>query len=379
MTIAHPLASNLHQPYTVKETSWGGRACFATHDMPKGSVVLKSDDFTGALIQYEFRKEVCHYCYRYSEGKTLKIKITIDDVLDLMTDKNTWLSTNSKRFRGAGLWFCSNDCKHTYLGEPGVIDLIEIYEILLDNYSKMMKRHNPDDDNQKLLNSVDISKDIINAQWKKTQEWMVQIDKLKNTKKIFQLPVISEDEYTCCRFVAETLYRINCYDAGCDTLKSFWGLQSNELSKLEEFPILLHFQQLVYKTLYILLPDYMQSFFSIDIFRHIMGSEYGNAFGIWQEGESVDNREFFGYRVVPRASYFNHSCIPNLTKRRDGTTMYFTLNRPVCVNEELNIDYSGVLEYPTEKRRKFLKDAWFFDCECDRCRLEVQASHKGLF
>ena len=110
-----------------------------------------------------------------------------------------------------------------------------------------------------------------------------------------------------------------------------------------------------------------------------MGSEYGNAFGIWQEGESVDNREFFGYRVVPRASYFNHSCIPNLTKRRDGTTMYFTLNRPVCANEELNIDYSGVLDYPTEKRRKFLKDTWFFDCQCDRCRLEVQASHKGLF
>lgn len=371
MTLPYPPNEELHHPYNIRETSWGGRACFASHDMPEGTVVLRADDFTGSLIQYEFRKEVCHYCYHYSNGKTLKLRVALEDVLPVTTKKNAWLRTNQKRFHGAGLWFCSEQCKTKYMSQPGIVDLIEIYEILLDNYSKMMKKHNPDDDHQKQLNSVKISQEIINSRWQEVEQWMERIKCMKKSKQLLQLPIISEDEYTCCRFVAETLFKIRSYDVVCDTMKSFWELQSNELSKLEEFPILLHFQELVYKTLYILLPDRMGSCFNTKIFRHIMGSEYGNAFGIWQEDESDDSREFFGYQVVPRASYFNHSCIPNLTKTRVGKTVIFTLNKPVSVDDELNIDYSGVLDYPTVKRREFLKNTWFFDCQCARCKLEI--------
>ena len=363
--------------FDIRDTTWGGRSCFANKDIPKDTVLLELKDKTGSSIQYEFRKEVCHYCFKYSNGKSMKFKIDKSHIESLILPKqNTWLKSKLCKFRGAGLWFCSEECLHSYLSIPKIIDLIEIYEILLDNYSKMQKRENPDDSMEDKLNSVEISQPIIDAMWEYMEtQWIPSVNKTKITKRERFLPVISEDEYNCSRFIADTLFHINSYDHESNTMKSFWNLQSNELNKMKRFPILLHFQQLVFKTLYILLPDTYKPHMTIPVFRHIMGSEYGNAFGIWQEDESVDSREYFGYWVFPRASYFNHSCAPNITKSRIGNTMYFTLNKDVHCDDELCIDYSGVLDFDTVKRRDFLNENWFFECQCQRCKSEIETSH----
>ncbi|SMN22117.1 similar to Saccharomyces cerevisiae YPL165C SET6 SET domain protein of unknown function [Maudiozyma saulgeensis] len=370
MTIDTP-NGNITPFYEIKDTTWGGRSCFATSDIPKDTVILEVNDTTGSSIQYEFRKEVCHNCFKYN-GKSMKYKIKTTDVEGLLSENNKWLKARMKKFCGAGLWFCSTGCSDTYLRIPRIIDLIEAYEILLDNHTKMLKRNNPDDANEEKLNSVKISQSIIDSEWRNIEiNWLPMIDKMKYTKRQQSLPITSEDEYNCARFVCNTLFHLRTYTKDTETGKSFWNLQSNELNKMMRFPILLHFQQLVFRTLYILLPETLRIDFNIGTFRHIMGSEYGNAFGIWQEDESVDSREYFGYWVFPRASYFNHSCIPNITKTRNNKTMYFTLNKGVSQGDELCIDYSGVLDFTTVKRRDFLKENWFFDCQCTRCKLEI--------
>ncbi|CCF59643.1 hypothetical protein KAFR_0H02340 [Kazachstania africana CBS 2517] len=358
--------------FEIKQTAWGGRACFAKEDIPKGTRVLEIDDYTGSCVSYEFRKEVCCYCYAYSYGKTMKFKLDKTSVESLIQMSNRKIDINMKKFQGAGLWFCSEECCGEFLHLPNIIDLIESYEILLTSFHSMLKRHNSDDDKEAELNSVTISKEIIDSQWDKiTKSWILSIEKIKSSKRLNKLPVISEDEYSCCRFVCSSLYRLSNFSEDSLTMKSFQHLQSNELEKISKFPILLHFQESVFNTLYILLPNNLKCHLSTDSFRHILGSEYANSFGLWQEDESLESRECYGYWVLPRASYFNHSCDPNITKTRNGRIMDFILNRDVKVGEELSINYAGTLNLPLTERREFMRNGWFFDCGCQKCLKEL--------
>jgi hypothetical protein len=94
----------------------------------------------------------------------------------------------------------------------------------------------------------------------------------------------------------------------------------------------------------------------------------GNSFGIWDL--QLAGQELFGYAMYPCASYFNHSCSPNLQKRRTGRFYEFITCRDVAEGEELCISYLGGAERELDKqsRQKRLKEGWFFDCSCSRCR-----------
>ncbi|CCK72261.1 Set6p KNAG_0J01800 [Huiozyma naganishii CBS 8797] len=367
------LAANVDRPYNVRQTTWGGRACFATKQLRKGDVVLRSTDFTGKSIAYDFRKEVCHYCYGYTSGRNMKYRISADQFGRLMADTANILKKSNK-FMGAGLWFCSDHCLETYLEMPNISYLIDGYEILLNHYRIASKELSID--NEIELNSRKISLDVIEEGWSQVKDsWIPKVEKMKKSKQLNMFPSISEDDYSCARFVTMTLFKLKQHSLDFDTKVEFNGLQSNELDKIKKYPVLLHLQTSVFKILYILLPDILKTHFSIELFRHIAGSEYANAFGLWQEDEGVDSREFLGYSVFPCASYANHSCVPNITKSRHGREMIFTANKDISEGAEICIDCSGVLSLAVEKRRKFLKETWFFDCCCGRCLLEMKTIH----
>eukprot|EP01120_Amphizonella_sp_Union-15-10_P001643 TRINITY_DN11794_c0_g1_i1.p1 TRINITY_DN11794_c0_g1~~TRINITY_DN11794_c0_g1_i1.p1 ORF type:complete len:396 (-),score=78.76 TRINITY_DN11794_c0_g1_i1:119-1306(-) len=90
-----------------------------------------------------------------------------------------------------------------------------------------------------------------------------------------------------------------------------------------------------------------------------------NMFGIWG-----DAGECLGYGVYPRASFFNHSCWPNVTfyknKEKVSPFLDFVTVYATPKDSEVSISYIDISE-GLKPRRHTLKDKYFFHCECDRC------------
>jgi len=96
-----------------------------------------------------------------------------------------------------------------------------------------------------------------------------------------------------------------------------------------------------------------------------------NAFGL--RSGSDDGEEYMGYGLYPTASYFNHSCEPNVAKRRVGSSWEFWSARDIEPGEECCITYLGGDErdLTVAERRARLQEAWGFECMCERCSREA--------
>jgi SET and MYND domain-containing protein len=92
-----------------------------------------------------------------------------------------------------------------------------------------------------------------------------------------------------------------------------------------------------------------------------------NSFGI--RSLEDDGSEFFGYGCWPAASYFNHSCAPNIKKARVGRVWEFRAGKDIEEGDELCITYLSGEERGLSrgKRTLTLKKNWGFDCACARC------------
>ncbi|KAK3830813.1 MAG: hypothetical protein JOS17DRAFT_673318, partial [Linnemannia elongata] len=109
---------------------------------------------------------------------------------------------------------------------------------------------------------------------------------------------------------------------------------------------------------------------SIDntFFRTILYREVANSFGIRDSSD-----ELLGFAVFPRASFFNHSCRPNIQKKRRQSTrdvrarqMEYWSTSVIKEGEECCISY-GDISTGVEERRARLEDMYFFRCSCLRC------------
>ncbi|EJU03945.1 hypothetical protein DACRYDRAFT_30942, partial [Dacryopinax primogenitus] len=98
-----------------------------------------------------------------------------------------------------------------------------------------------------------------------------------------------------------------------------------------------------------------------------------NSFGIRSQTHGSES-EFLGYGVWPSASYFNHSCQPNIRKDTPGRAWVFQTNRDIGSDEELRISYLGDTapeEMGVDDRRKQLRQTWGFDCDCLLCLAQL--------
>jgi hypothetical protein len=94
--------------------------------------------------------------------------------------------------------------------------------------------------------------------------------------------------------------------------------------------------------------------------------EENNSFGLFDASNDCDDLYCFGRAVYARASRFNHSCTPNVTRVRSGRSMVFVTARPICAGEELCITYTS-LGLPKQQRHLSLQADYGFDCQCPRC------------
>jgi SET and MYND domain-containing protein len=114
--------------------------------------------------------------------------------------------------------------------------------------------------------------------------------------------------------------------------------------------------------------------------RTVVERDSHNSFGIRSLDDDGD--EFFGYALWPEASFFNHSCRPNVAKRRTGRTWEFWLLRDVKTDQELTISYLGGEENELDfaERRRRLQTTWGFECQCERCDLEdAERQMSGMY
>ncbi|KAF9434876.1 hypothetical protein BGZ76_007258 [Entomortierella beljakovae] len=113
-------------------------------------------------------------------------------------------------------------------------------------------------------------------------------------------------------------------------------------------------------------------FIDNNLFRTIVYAEIANSFGIRDSSD-----ELLGFAVFPRACFFNHSCRPNIEKkRRQGhktRQMEYWSTCMIEQEEECCISY-GDISTGLAERQSRLEDMYFFKCSCIRCSEEEKES-----
>lgn len=282
----------------VAETEYGGRAYFATKDIPQNTRIL-TDLPTVCAIFDDFKREVCLYCFLYERGATLKVRV------------------------GDSSRACSERCRDRFL------QTVQGAEEIQHNW------------------------DLVQAG--------------KQRKKL------ADDLYfDLLRFCVSAIPSARLPDS--ESCRELMALQDDyALTTATERES----AKGVVQAMRHLFPET-----GLDhevLVTSVMGRSKCNCFGIWQQedGESFPESEMFGYCLYVRSSYFNHSCVPNVTKLRRGREMTFTTNRDISLGEELVISYLGDRVYKDgTARRDALKD-WGFDCKCLLCTADLSPSSSG--
>ncbi|KAL5590805.1 hypothetical protein FOBRF1_014362 [Fusarium oxysporum] len=92
-----------------------------------------------------------------------------------------------------------------------------------------------------------------------------------------------------------------------------------------------------------------------------------NAFGLGQQTEDEDvSNASTGLWI--RASYINHSCIPNAKKDFVGDLIIFRAMRRIVTGEEITHSYDESSYY--EARKTNILRTWNFECRCQLCLVE---------
>lgn len=339
--------NELSPHFNVEVTKYGGRGCFASSTIPKGTVVLQCSKPISSTLIKGFRKEVCNTCFKYNDGANMKTKLSIKGSIH-------------------SLFFCSEACKLTFVQN----DTDSLYlKWLLDIEKYYVAGLKTPEQEPKEPKTSDL-KLLVDKEWTEVKKWELQ--KLKKSKWISQIPAINDMEYTEVKYIAGVIFQMHKHSNKPNAELTFFDLlHSTEAEKVAKYPYLLYSYINIFKFVKCSAPDAVQHLISSDLIRSILGKNLSNAFGIWSETTNpTEDREYFGFAVYPSASYFNHSCGPNLKKSREENRIIFKTLNEINVGEELCIDYGNYLHEPVEKRREELQE-WFFECGCVRCADEM--------
>ncbi|CAF1090390.1 unnamed protein product [Adineta ricciae] len=380
---------NTISPYfSVKPTKYGGRGCFANTDLVQGTIVHRCSSPLSSTITRPFKKQVCESCFKFSEGKTFKFKLT--------SRKNTSTSTSP-----SALYFCSQSCMDKFIALDiddlyleSVLNVERLFLRILKDRCQMNFKDEEEQETEMILKLENELKQSNNNELFISQKWQevemicqLQLSKLK-TKQRQNLdgfiPRINENEYLDIKYIIGILCQmykneyksLSSESSSSLELQIFPYLQSNDVEKIFKYPYLLHsYTNKIYKFLKFSTCENLQPYITPPIIRSIIGKTLTNVYGIWSIDETNGNEEFFGYSLYPSASFFNHSCHPNVIKIKNEGYFSFKLLRNVQKNEELCVNYGVYINDDFETRQKFLKQ-WFFDCLCQRCVEEINVKNK---
>ncbi|KAF2265479.1 SET domain-containing protein [Lojkania enalia] len=356
--------------FTLRETPLSGRAIFAAQDIPADTLVFRSADLVLSVVLREYRREVCGHCFSYEYGRDLLV-----------------------RDGGVGFAFCSEECRQLWREEQG--------EVGVECWRKVegLVRGRSREDSE----MVDVglprprSKEIDEA-WASVgaQAELIRVARAgerdantvpqglsnerqvrlangatahvggvkvtKQHRKALQkalLSPINPDVMTFC--AAGLLWRYN-HPRDWDKLLAL----AVDVTPYHNSDDLQAFTR-TYLHLLSILPLPVLELCTPDTLRALSTRDSHNSFGI--RSLEDDGSEFFGYGCWPSASYFNHSCGPNVEKRRVGRAWEFRTAQEVKAGEELCITYLSGEERKLSRGRRgvVLRANWGFVCGCERC------------
>lgn len=333
----------------IQETEGAGRGVFATASIPSNSVILQASPYCQVIL-YEFRKEVCAYCFAYN-GRNFKVKI-----------------------EGSGLWFCSETClgRWNEMDNNGtifkVLKAVEVYRV---STKRKHRRANPDPIEEGQIN-------IPSDDERSDQELIDHLWTFIPTTHEFKDENIDSYDIDQIKFIVMACARRD-EEGWTDLMK----LQSSEVSffkqsqEKENKPTKI--SQALLHHIHLFTIFHKITTLDSDLFRAVLYRDIGNSFGIHEVPLHPDS-EFLGWALYPSASFFNHACWPiaNVNKTRRGRVMEFQVgSESLQPSQQVTISYGGdegAQRHDGEDgnaRRARIKEGWMFDCRCEKCTSEM--------
>ncbi|EFQ30836.1 hypothetical protein CGRA01v4_12900 [Colletotrichum graminicola] len=354
-------ATSVH--FEIRDTPTAGRAVFATRDIVANTLLWRSDDLTVSSLLQEYRREVCGRCFAYNYGRDLRIQ---DHTV--------------------GFAFCSDECQRTWRQENGEVGVRAWAEV-----KKLAKRKSKEDSE---LVDIDLPRptpEEIAQAWNatKTQADLILTFRMaeltddieggpqnlalngngngngpvtkqhrKAVQKALQLPVHADIMGFCVSGIIAQYQTPQRWEHVLSL-----AVDPTPYSSADDLRAFTH----TYLHLLAVLPPPLLPFTTPQSLLTLSSRDSHNAFGI--RSLEDEGSELFGHGCWPAASYFNHSCGPNVDKRREGRAWEFRASRDVGKGEQLCITYLGGEEkaMPRETRMSTLRRNWGFECGCKRC------------
>lgn len=328
--------------FQVEQIPNSGRGVVAQKSIPKGTVVLESSPPVTHVIFRQYRKEVCARCFRYDLGRTLPM-----------------------RHASTGKVFCSAECQHGWLEEEGELG-VKAWESLHVFVQARMKA---------VANACECLPDRggkpgdgeIEAAWKIAEEQSGSQSTRGGKKGNSNTSNATVDPDILGYLLPSILSHHRSPRAW---LEEITVLAQDTTPYRSTHDLSAHTDS--YLHLSTLLPKPLLTSCTPSLCHLAVTAASHNSFGI----RSPDGEEYMGYALYPTASYFNHSCEPNISKARVGRQWIFQADRNIAVGEECCITYMGGDEKDMSRveRRARLQEHWGFTCMCFRCLREDDGS-----
>ncbi|KAF3436688.1 hypothetical protein FNV43_RR19435 [Rhamnella rubrinervis] len=128
------------------------------------------------------------------------------------------------------------------------------------------------------------------------------------------------------------------------------------------------------------IPLPQEGWFSMALTATLLAKDKLNTFGL-MEPFSEGQRSVRAYGIYPKASFFNHDCLPNACRFDYVDTATGPCNTDIIVRmihdvpqgREICLSYFPVNENYPNRQRRLLED-YGFTCQCDRCKVEANWS-----
>lgn len=362
-----------HSPCDIRSTEQAGRAVFANRAISSGRLVLTTSSPSSPvayLIFRTYRREVCAQCFAYDRSREWKIR-----------DKDTYNA------------FCSEACHNAWRATCDDIALSAI--VAVEKSIKTCRQQQsqpadlPEEEVVDTQQKVDLAwrdanslVDLVKAAREARQPTKLQRAELRKARSLSpDADILSyvlsgilyahrNDEVLHSHHAMGSPHDLSATVPGLYELKN----DSKVFFTTPEVASGLRDYTQAFVLLVAILPLEFTRYVTADFVSNLASRASHNAFSIRPAGttDGGQSGEFLGWGVWPEASYFNHSCRPNLAKARSARCWSFTTTRAVSVHEELCISYLGGDEHDLNvaERRHKLYSTWGFWCNCSQCVVE---------